>query len=282
MEEIHTNITSVHGLRVQYYSAGTGGTPVVMLHGGGTDSALLSWRMAIPALAENHRFYAPDWPGYGGSESLREPFTYERMLDWLAALMDHWDLARASLVGISMGGGGALGYALEHPERVDRLVLVDSYGLQRKVRYHLLSYWMVQADWMMNASWSLIQRSRSMTRWSLSSIFANRRNISEDLVDEVFAAVQDPSAQRTFNQFQKSEVLKDGLRTCLMDRLGDIRAPALVIHGEHDTLVPLADSREAARRISNAQFEIIPGAGHWPMREKPDQFNRLVANFLTE
>jgi pimeloyl-ACP methyl ester carboxylesterase len=121
-----------------------------------------------------------------------------------------------------------------------------------------------------------------MTRWSLSGIFADQRNISEDLLDEVVAVIQDPSAQRTFNQFQKSELCRRGLRTCFMDRLGEIQVPALVVHGSQDTLVPLADSREAARRIPCAQLEVIPGAGHWPMREKPDQFNRLVVDFLNQ
>ncbi|HMN60394.1 MAG TPA: alpha/beta hydrolase [Anaerolinea sp.] len=281
MSEFRVGTAQALGLRVRYYEAGEQGFPVILLHGGGTDSALLSWRLAIPALAKSHRVLAPDWPGYGESEIFRSAYSFEQMRAWLESLMDQWGLDQADLVGISMGGGGALSIALERPDRVRRLVLVDSYGLADRVAYHRMSYWFVKIPWLVNWSWALIRRSRRLARWSLAAIFGDARNISDELADEVFQAIQSTDGQRAFGEFQRAEMLPDRLRTCYMDRLEEIHSPTLVIHGERDTLVPLSAAREAARRIPGARLEVIPKAGHWPMREYPDQFNRLVDEFLS-
>jgi pimeloyl-ACP methyl ester carboxylesterase len=278
--EIQAQNTQALGLRVHYYAAGNTGHPVILLHGGGTDSAMLSWKQLIPELAKEHRVLAPDWPGYGGSQSFREPYSFTQMCRWLENLADGWGFEQFDLVGISMGGGGALSFILEQPDRVRRLVLADSYGLADRVAFHRLSYWFVQMPWLNNWTWDLIRKSRTLTRWTLAGIFADARNISDEITDEVFKAVQNPGGQQAFAEFQKAEMLPERLKTSYMDRLGEIQAPTLVIHGEKDTLVPIAAAREAARRIPDARLEVIPGAGHWPMREKPDLFNRLVVDFL--
>ena len=272
----------VQGLQACVYTAGENGSPVVLLHGGGTDSATLSWRLAIPALAAEHRVFAPDWPGYGGSQVFAGPYTSEAMAAWLDALLDALGLEKTSLVGISMGGGGALAYTLAHPQRVIRLVPVDSYALARKAPMHFLSYLVVRMPWLTDLTWAWVRRDRRMAAWSLGSIFADKRNITPDLEEEVWQAIQDPTAQHSFASFQRYEVDLRGLRTCLMDRLGEIRCPTLVIHGEKDSLVPLAAAREAARRIPNARLEVVQGAGHWPMRECPQEFNRLLLEFLSD
>lgn len=281
MDDFSACQMQVDGRIVQYYTAGSSGSPVVLLHGGGTDSATLSWRLLLPALGRHHRVFAPDWPGYGGSQKFRAQYSFELMVAWLGDVLDQWGLESASLVGISMGGGGALAFTLANPSRVESLVLVDSYGIQRRTAYHRLGYWMVRSTWLLEWTWSLVRRSRRMARWSLGSIFADPKNISEELVDEVFAAVQNPAGQRAFYEFQRAEMLPDRVATCFMDRLGELRLPVMIVHGRQDSLVPLADAEAAARRIEGARLEVIDGAGHWPMREKPDYFNRLVIDFLS-
>lgn len=282
MDKIQSNTTTVQGLQARYYTAGDGPSTAVLLHGGGTDSALLSWRLAIPELARYCTVIAPDWPGYGGSQIFPEEYSFERMISWLEALLDQLGIRQAKFAGISMGGGAALSLALNRPKRVERLMLVDSYGLANTVAYHRLSYWMVRNFWIMDWSWALVRRSRKLARMSLSQIFADSRNITPELEEEVYQAVLDPSGQCAFGRFQKAEMLPDRLRTCYMDRLGEIQAPTLVVHGDHDSLVPLAASQEAARRIPNARLAVIENAGHWPMREQPRQFNDLMIQFFKD
>jgi pimeloyl-ACP methyl ester carboxylesterase len=272
----------VNGIKACVYTAGESGSPVVLLHGGGTDSAMLSWRLAIPALAAQHRVYAPDWPGYGGSQIFSGLYTNEAMVDWLHALLDKLELEKAGLAGVSMGGGGALAYTLAHPDRVTRLVPVDSYALARKAPMHFISYLTVRMPWLMDLTWAWVRRDRRMAAWSLGSIFADRRHITPDLEEEVWQAIQDPTAQHSFAAFQRYELGFRELRTCLMDRLEEIRCPTLFVHGEKDTLVPLAASQEAARRVPGARLAVIPDAGHWPMREQPQEFNRLLIEFFAD
>lgn len=283
MGVINEQTVDLSGMRVQYYTAGTRGSPVVLLHGGGTDSAMLSWREALPVLAEDHRVFAPNWPGYGKSQPFPEAgYSFAQMTTWLECLQAHWGLDCVSLVGISMGGGGALAYTLAYPSRVERLVLVDSYGLSRHAPSHKLSYLMVRMQGLMDWSWTMVRKNKKLARWSLQSIFADPRNITDELVDEVFKAVQDTSAQQAFAEFQRAELGWKELKTCFVDRMDEIQARTLIIHGEKDGLVPVAEAKEAARKIANARLEVIADAGHWPMREQPEIFNRLVKVFLAD
>ncbi len=124
----------VGGLRTHCLVAGEpDAPPVLLLHGGGYDSAALSYGRSIGPLSRRHRVFAPDWPGYGRSDKPKVRYSTEYYVGFLGRLMDVLGLERVSLVGISMGGAIALGFRLRSPDRVERLVLVDSHGLGGEV-----------------------------------------------------------------------------------------------------------------------------------------------------
>ncbi len=272
---------AVDGLRIHYWQAGTQGSPVLLLHGGGTDSARLSWEPMLTALAANHRVFAPDMPGYGESQfNSTAACTLADYPGFVAHFMDALGLERASLGGISMGGGISLGLCLTYPQRVDRLVLINSYGLQDKAPYAFLSYLMVQMPWLIRWSYASMRSSRWMARWALRSIFYSAQAMGEDLVDQVFEAIKHPLAGEVFHRFQSSELLPSRLRTVYMPRLGEIQQPVLLIHGQNDTLVPVRYARMAHERLPDSRLEVIPQCGHWAQREKPELVNRLVTDFL--
>jgi pimeloyl-ACP methyl ester carboxylesterase len=106
--------------------------------------------------------------------------------------------------------------------------------------------------------------------------------VTDSLVDEVMAELAQPAPGAAWRDFQASEITWTGTRTCFMPRLGEIQAPVLLLFGERDRLVPLACAREALARLPNARLEVLPGCGHWPQREQPELFNRLLAGFLAE
>jgi len=110
----------VDGLRVHYLMAGEGNDPVLLLHGGGFDSASLSYKHAISPISEHHLVFAPDWPGYGESDKPEMEYTTDYYVGFLGRLMDTLGLEKASLVGISMGGAISLCKA---PERMCRGIL---------------------------------------------------------------------------------------------------------------------------------------------------------------
>jgi len=179
-----------------------------------------------------------------------------------------------------MGGAAAIGFTLGHPERVTKLVLVDSYGLQAHAPWHKLSYLTVRTPYLVPMSWALLRRSRTLTRWTLGYILANPQAMTPKLVEEVYQAMQSEKTGRAFYELQNHEMTWDGLHTCYMERLGEIHQRTLLIHGAADRLVPLAAAKETAERLPNAHLEILANCGHWPQRDQPAAFNRLVADFL--
>ncbi|KPL83972.1 hypothetical protein SE15_01860 [Thermanaerothrix daxensis] len=282
MIELTHQWVEVEGLPIHTLRAGSGKDTILLLHGGGTDSAWLSWQPILLDLAERHHVLAPDLPGYGESARPDIPYTMEFYINFVAKLLDALGLERASLVGISMGGGIAIGLTLAHPERVQRLVPVDSYGLQRQAPGHRWSYWFVRLETLNRFTWWLMARSRFLVRVSLQQIFYDPHKIDHALLEAVLQEVRKPHAGRAFRSFQRHEVLKTGLRTVYLERLGEISVPTLFIHGEHDPLVPLAAAREAHQRLPGSRLAIIPRCGHWPQREEPVTFCRVLGMFLAE
>ncbi len=270
----------VSDVSIGYYEQDGPGTPVVFLHGGGIDSATLSWSPAMAAMAGKRRCIAPDLPGYGESDWQDVPYGIAYYVGFLAAFLEHIGIDKVILVGISMGGGISIGYTLQHPEKVERLVLVDAYGLADKAPMHRLSYLMVQMPWLSDLTYALVKGSRQMARSTLSGIICHPEMITDDLIDEVLKEIQRPGAGKAFAVFQKDEISWNGLKTVFMDRLHEIRVPTMIVHGEKDSLVPLAAAKQAAKSIPGATLEVLEGCGHWAQRDNPERFNQILVDFL--
>ena len=272
---------TVDGLDIHALSAGSGERCLLALHGGGSDSASLSWGDLVePLAASGIRVIAPDLPGYGESARPDVNYTTAYYLEFIEHLVAALSIPRFSLLGLSMGGALALGTALRHPDWVDKLVLAGSYGLQREVAYHKASWLMVQMPGLMESTWALVRTGRGMARWSASQIFHNPRTIPESLVDELYAEALKPHAGRAFTRYQRDDVLWNGLRTVYIDRLGELALPTLLVHGRGDAAVPLRWVEDAHRRILGSQLRVIDGAGHWVQREQPEAFRQAVVHFL--
>ena len=272
---------TIDGTRIHYFHGGESGPVVLLLHGGGIDSARLSWELLMPELAQTHRVYAPDFPGYGESERPAHlPYTNEFMVDFAGKFLDALGIEKTSLVGISMGGSVSIGYTLENPQRVEKLVLVDSYGLQRAAPMQKLSYLFVNTPGIGPLTWWSM-RSRPLLKASLGQLLRRPGALTEELVDMAYQEVLRPGTGRAFGAWQRSEVTWTGTRTVYLDRLGEIDKPVLIVHGSKDSLVPQNDAREAHKRIRGSRLEWIEGAGHWPQRDDPETFNRVVLEFLT-
>jgi pimeloyl-ACP methyl ester carboxylesterase len=272
----------VNGLRVRCLAAGAarGAPSVLLLHGGGFDAAEFSYRYAVEPLSHLRRVFAPDWPGYGGSDKPDLRYDLAYYARFLERLMDSLEIERAALVGVSMGGAAALSFALRSPDRVERLVLVASYGLGRDVPYGRLGYFLVHAPLAVDLVYTLLRRSRRSLRWGLRRIVHDPQVVSDELVEEARRLLNEPASGRAFRSFRKSEVAWGGLTTDLSDRLGELVVPTLIVHGEHDRVVPLGWAQRAHERLPNSELCVLQGCGHWPPRECPDAFNRVLADFL--
>jgi pimeloyl-ACP methyl ester carboxylesterase len=271
----------VNGLRIHCLRTGRRGRPVLLLHAGGLDAAGLSLGKTIPALAKQHRVYAPDWPGFGRSDAMPITWRVEECVDFVGRLLDAFGLKRANLVGVSMGGAFVLGFALRAPERVERLILVDSAGLGDEIPGGLLSYFRVRLPLLEELSWALLAGSRTLARRSLCAALVNREQVlSDEMLDEIVRLARRAGAGAAFRQLQRSEYGWRGLRTNYLHRLPDVKVPTLLVHGIEDRIVPASWAERAHRLMKNSKIEMIPQCGHLPPVEKPDLFNRIILGFL--
>ncbi len=260
---------------MQCYTAGSG-DPVVLLHGCGLDAATVSYRYLLPELAEDHRVHAIDFPGHGHSDKPSTRYTTAFFRRVLRAYLAELGVESPSLVGISMGGSVALGHALDHD--VDRLVLVDSYGLGGDAHWRPAASVGLRIPLVHRGWWRSLGSSQATVRGHLRSVTAGTP--PEDLVEDVYAAVQDDAVGRTVRSWQRSEFRASGLQTDYRDRLAGLETETLLVHGESDPLLPASWSERAADLLPNAQLEVYERTGHWPPRERPERFNADVTGFL--
>ncbi|HLL40298.1 MAG TPA: alpha/beta fold hydrolase [Rubrobacteraceae bacterium] len=270
----------VDGLRVHCLKAGERNVPVLLLHGGGYDSASLSYKHAVGPISEHHRVFAPDWPGYGESDKPEMQYSTEYYVGFLGRLMDALSMEKASLVGISMGGAIALGFSLRSPQRVDKLVLVDSHGLGGEVPGGVASYVFVRLPLLNKLVWAALGRSRRMVRASLQTTFYDPRAITENLVNEVYELVKKPRVGQAWRSWQKNEIGREGLRTNFVNRLHELAVPTLILHGAEDKYVPDSWALRAHTLIKDSELHIFPQCGHWLTLERPGEFDSAVLEFL--
>jgi pimeloyl-ACP methyl ester carboxylesterase len=271
----------VDGMRLYCLTAGENGSPVVLLHGAGLDSATLSWGEVIGPLSVHHRIFAPDLPGYGHSSRPATQYTIDFYVTVVKQMLDGLHRDQVTLVGLSMGGAIALALTLHAPERVEKLVLVDPFGIQDKVAAHRLSHLFVHLSLLNELSYWLIGRSRILARQSLlAALIYNPAHLSDELVNQVSQTARENGAGRAFISLQRSEVRWSGLQSNFTARLHEITVPTLLVHGAQDRSVPLACAKRAQSLIPHSQLHIMQECRHWPQREKPEEFSRVVGHFL--
>ena len=277
---IRSHFQEVNGVKLHYLAAGEpSASPVVLIHGGGIDSAQLSWRHLIPELAQTHRVFAVDLPGYGRSAPPPPDTAYTTgyLVQTVLGFLDALALEDVGLAGLSMGGATALGVTLAASERVRELVLVDSYGLQARAPFHPLSVLALQLPgFVQRIAWRTVRSIPLVMRLSLSAIYHNPLRLSR----EVLADARESISLELFYEWLRSEIGATGTRTNYTQALPQLTNPVLIVHGQHDPSIPLHWAKQAVERLPNGQLVVIPGCGHWPTREQPTVFNRAVLSFF--
>ena len=264
------------GMQLHYYEAGTG-TPVVLLHGGGPGaSAWSNFGRNLPVFAGRFRTLMVDQPGFGKSD--KPPVTgsyFSFSADALAALLTELGIERVHLVGNSLGGGTAVRFALDHPERAGRLVLMGPGGLSLNtfapdptegVR-RLMEFPAPPGP------------SREKLAAFLRTLVFDQRLITEELIDERFAAASDPASLAAMASMGGSFFTHAG-EGMLWREAHRLRQRVLLIWGREDRVNPLDGALVALKTIRQAQLHVFGGCGHWAQLEKFDEFNRLAMGFL--
>jgi pimeloyl-ACP methyl ester carboxylesterase len=266
---------TVEGVRVRYVRAGAG-PPVVFLHG--FASSIVTWRRVIPALAREHTVVAIDLPGFGASDQPPDldASHYPKVIE---AVIRQLDLARVSLVGNSLGGGAAVAFAAEHPQRVERLVLIDSAGFHLRPEERP---WLVRL--VGSQRWgSLLEKiplRRFLVRTALREVFYDDSLVTPQEVEEYVAPFWRPGALASARSLAASPGWTDA--SAFDALVARVRAPTLVVWGREDRWIPVADADRFVAAIPGARQQILERCGHMPQEERPDEVVALLNAFLRE
>jgi 4,5:9,10-diseco-3-hydroxy-5,9,17-trioxoandrosta-1(10),2-diene-4-oate hydrolase len=271
------------GLRLHMHEAGDrANATVVLLHGGGPGaSAWSNFGRTLGALSDRFHVLAVDQPGFGRStkptEFDRQFFTYSA--DALAELLEQLDIAKAHLVGNSLGGGTAVRFALNHPERAGRLVLMAPGGLG-------LNVFAADPTEGIKKLYKFAAPpgpSREKLADFLRTLVFDQSMITDELVEERYQYAADPETLDAMSAmgasfarpgaYEESMLWRDAYR---------LRQRVLLVWGREDRVNPIDGAFVALKLIQRAQLHVFGGCGHWAMLEKFDEFNRLTANFLAD
>ena len=274
------NNVDINGINIVYYSAGNASESIFLLHGGGVDSAMLSWKEIIPLLSDEYRVIVPDLPGYGDSDKIKGEYSLKFYTEILKAFIEKLSDGPIVFVGISLGGGISINLSLNYPELIKILVPLDAWGLFKKLPRHRLLYWFVHSRLNDNLN-ALVCKFPSIIKFSLRyNLFGDKSKISNELVCEIIEAMKKPDADRAFISFQRSEIKKEGVATDLFSRLNEIKIPVLLVHGSLDKLIPLEGAVQASKIIPNCEIYIMQGCKHWPAKERPQEFAAVLKSYI--
>ena len=268
----------IDGMPIRYLAAGEG-PPVVLLHGAGDNA--LDWHWAMPALTATHRVYAPDLPGSPNSArpvADYSPAFFER---FVAAFVDTLDIGRATFVGNSLGGLAALRLALSEPARVTTLVLVDSAGLGRTVNPAFTS---VNVPGLGEAALPFWRTpvGAYQRAWGRTALLFTHppRSVPREWLAEQCRLARLPGYLEAHLTALRALVGPFGQREVMVDRLGLLEAPTLVVWGERDWVFPRFQAKRSVVRLREGSLALIPDCGHMPHVECPDRFLGALDEFL--
>ena len=266
-------------LETHYHQAGDpGGTPVILLHGSGPGAnAMSNWVYALPFLGERYRAIAPDLAGFGDSTLPNPPRGAAAWIEvWTAqiiALMDSLGIAKAHLVGNSMGGGVSLQLLRRHPQRFDRVVLMGAVGAPHTAMPGLHRGWGYYRTGTQEELAYLVGKflhDPGVLGGDVEAIAKQRYAlVMQDRIRSQFEAMFPGDAQVHVDAF----VVPEHELRAMPHRM-------LVTHGREDFFIPVATSLYVSERVPNAQLHVFHHCGHWIQIEQRQAFNQLVRDFF--
>jgi pimeloyl-ACP methyl ester carboxylesterase len=285
---LHAGMLHMGSMRVHHMHGGRG-SPVLFIHGLGS-SGYMEWRFNLEFAANRHRVYAPDLPGFGRTEKPRARYGIPYFTRFIERYMVGRGLRSAAIVGASLGGRVALELALNRPELVRKLVLVNSLGLGRpsmQLTYGLITLPRVGEAFMKLAGDALQWAPARMIRSVASRYVGSTADLKRTMDDDYFANLRELYAADGYQDAYLSTIRSLitpkallGADYDLSRRLHEIKVPVQLIWGADDPLFPVAHAARAHSLIKHSRLAVIEGAGHTPQAERPEEFNRVLDNFL--
>lgn len=259
MASVETKTIKVDGRDVLYYTAGQG-EPLVVVHGGGGDAR--TWWNNIGVLAEKYTVYAPDLPGYGGSQPLDGDYYIPELTEFIDKFAKSLGLEKFYIIGHSLGGGIALDYTLKFPQKIKKLVLVSSLCLGREIAFWVRLFTLP----------ALIRSFGAMMKFVFKSIIwvVKLFNPARYIMPLSPASV---TVGGNITSFREQTLV-------LEPRLQEVKTPTLLVWGARDPIVPVKQAYRAARAIPDCRIEVFKKRGHNVHRDELKKFCSLITSFL--
>ena len=269
---------TLHGHRRAYVKVGSG-PAVLLLHGLGCDHT--TWEPVIDALAERCTVIAPDLLGHGLSDKPRADYSVGGYANGMRDLLTLLGVDKVTVVGHSFGGGVAMQFAYQFPERTERLVLVGSGGLGPEVSPAIRA--ITTPGFHQVLGLLTLPGLRHLGRAGLQALSRAPLSHTRDLdeVAAIFDSFKDPAARAAIRHVVRAVVDWKGQIVTMADRAYLTEAmPMAVIWGADDKVIPVRHASNAAALAPSARVEVIPDAGHFPHKDHPQRFSRVVHEFI--
>ncbi len=268
----------LHGQRITYHLLGEGPT-ILLIHG--ITSSSRTWRSVMHGLAERHMVVAPDLLGHGRSGKPRGDYSLGAYANGVRDLLAVLGIPKATVVGHSLGGGIAMQFGYQFPDRLERLVLVDSGGLGEEVSLALRAATLPGAEFVLPLLFGPITRTIGRAAGQVLRRLGVKASADVRGLAEGLDSLGDSDARRAFVHTARSVIDPKGQRVDAHDRLylsEDV--PTMLIWGAKDPIIPLEHGRRAHELMPHSRLEVFPGAGHFPFNDDPERFVEILNHFI--
>ncbi|MFC4507250.1 MULTISPECIES: alpha/beta fold hydrolase [Streptomyces] len=277
--ELALRYRTVHGYRRAFRMAGEG-PALVLIHGIGDSSA--TWGRLIPDLARTHTVVAPDLLGHGASDKPRADYSVAAYANGVRDLLTTLGIESATLVGHSLGGGVAMQFAYQFPERTERLILVSAGGVGREVNPALRLVSLPGAHLALSAL--RLPGMRLQVGLVVSLMKLLDTDLGQDAPDllNLVDALPDETSRNAFIRTLRAVVDWRGQVVTMLDRCYlTAGMPTMLLWGDRDSVVPVRHAYGAHEAMPGSRLEIFEGAGHFPFHSDPARFRSLVEEFTS-
>jgi 2-hydroxy-6-oxonona-2,4-dienedioate hydrolase len=270
-DEATKQVADLGWTKIGYNDVGTGDPPLILLHGSGCGAG--SWSnfvLNIGPFSEKYRVLAVDQPGYGKSD----PYVMNEPRNTVNAravkdLMDKLGIEKANLIGNSMGGATALAFAVDYPDRVNKIVMMGSGGggptlFTTNPTEGIKALQAVYYD-----------QSFEKFRAFFDVMLFNGASVPDEVLRARAGSVSQPHVEA----WKASTGAP--MRSLVLD-LPKVQAPALIIHGRNDRVVPMEGSLQLLSMLPNSEMHIFNRCGHWVQYEHAEEFNKMVLDFVAK
>lgn len=287
MTEVLENSTELNiaGGPVKLYRVGdTQKPPVLLLHGAMLDTAQGVWRHVAPELASEYYVHLIDLPRHGGSRPWNGTLDDNFYRGFIGELLDTLDLPQVALIGLSMGGGVAIRYALEYPKRVSALIAIGPGGIGAKRQAQFSTWLIMRTPGLLRlTTWYLARLPQAIRKSMLKHLTAGAETRDFEQIIELAAEearAKHEYGERALDDWQVHSYGPFSMRLNFLPELYRLSVPTLWVRGDQDPLVGHAELAEAAAATPAGHLVTVSDAGHVVTYDQPDEFLRLAQDFL--